>query len=144
VPDTICLTPFALKQQPTIKDAAFSLCRPLAFFLFERRSKRPFVTKQAAAKPDLTKEEALRQVTRLTGVSEETLLQSRRGRGGNAPRVLALWWLIHGAGLSNVEVSGLLGMSPSGVSKILARIKEPGPYQGGKIAEWMRQLKESV
>ena len=49
-----------------------------------RRSQRPFVLKQQTAEPGITKEEALSQVSRSTGVSEEHLLQSKRSRGGNA------------------------------------------------------------
>jgi REP element-mobilizing transposase RayT len=110
-----------------------------------RRSQRPIVLKQETSEPSLTKEEALAQVSRLTGVAGEHLLRSTRGRGGNAPRALALWWLIHGAGLSNVEVSGVLGISPSGISKILAQIRGgKRTYQEGNIARWIEQLKAGV
>ena len=82
-------------------------------------------------------------MSQLTGTSEEELLKSKRGRAGNAARALALWWLIHGTGMSNVQVSAVLGITPSGVSKILAHIRdEKRTYQGGQIADWIERLKD--
>ena len=108
-----------------------------------RRKQRPFLVKQEKSETRLTKEEALRQVSQLTGTSEEELLKSKRGRAGNAARALALWWLIHGTGMSNVQVSAVLGITPSGVSKILAHIRdEKRTYQGGQIADWIERLKD--
>ena len=90
----------------------------------ERRRQKPFVIKQEKAEARFTKDEALSQVSDLTGMKVDELLQGQRGRNGNAGRSLAVWWLIHGAGMRNVEVGGLLGITPSAVSKILAQIRD--------------------
>ena len=98
---------------------------------------------QAAAPPIMSPEEALSQVSRLMGKPKRELLKGKRGRTGNAERALALWWRIHGEWLTNVSAGGLLGISPSAVSKILASIRGGGGYHGGKIAEWIDALREN-
>jgi putative transposase len=109
----------------------------------DRRSQKHFIVQQEAAPATISLEEALSQVSRLTGKPKRELLKGKRGRTGNAERALALWWLIHGAGLTNVSAGDLLGISPSAVSKILASIRGGGGYHGGKIAKWIDALREN-
>jgi REP element-mobilizing transposase RayT len=111
----------------------------------DNRSQRHFIVKQDKAIADLSVEEALRQVSKLTGTSPKELLKSKRGRTGHASRSVALWWLIYGAGLSNVEASGILGISPSAVGKTLVKIRDGGKtYHGGRVAGWIEKLKEAT
>jgi REP element-mobilizing transposase RayT len=106
-----------------------------------RRSQKPLVVKQETASAKVSPEEALSQVSRLTGKPKRELLKGKRGRSGNAERALALWWLIHGAGLTNVAAGSILGITPSAVSKIIARIREGGGYHDGKITDWIDALR---
>ena len=85
---------------------------------------------------------ALEQVLEITGVSEKEILSIKRGPGGNPARVLAVWWLVYGAGLTNSEVGQSLSMSSSAVSKILKKLRDrPADYLGGQIEYWQRLLK---
>jgi REP element-mobilizing transposase RayT len=108
-----------------------------------RGSQEHFIVKQEKAAAGISPEEALSQVSKLTGKSKRDILKCQRGRAGNAERVVALWWLIHGAGLSNVEASQILGITPAAVSKILAQIRDGyASYHGGQVADWITALKE--
>jgi REP element-mobilizing transposase RayT len=111
--------------------------------LFElRNSGKLLVTKQEPVGKGIEIEQALAEVMYLTGETRETLLSTQRGRGGNPGRALAVWWLVHGAGLSNVKAGEVLNMSPVAVSKILAKIREnPREYAGGKLVKWMEALR---
>ncbi len=110
---------------------------------FERRKgAKLLMVKQPQAMSELSADDALEQVTRVTGVEVATILQPRRGRAGNPARTLAIWWLIQGARLTNAEVAGLLGMSSSGVSKTLALIRDhSGSYHSGSLIAQMEELK---
>lgn len=111
--------------------------------LFEsRESATHLVTKQDPVGTGLAIEQALAEVMYLTGETRESIERTKRGRAGNPGRSLAVWWLVHGSGLSNVEVGKVLNMSGVAVSKTLARLRDqPEEYAGGKLRKWMKALK---
>jgi REP element-mobilizing transposase RayT len=106
-----------------------------------RTGGRMMVTKQESVGTGLSADEALAQVSALTGATVLELKRTKRGRTGSPVRVLALWWLVYGAGLTNEAASGVLGMSPSAASKILKKIREDREnYHSGVLTEWMLEL----
>jgi REP-associated tyrosine transposase len=110
--------------------------------LFEsRQSARHMMVKQAETASSLSVESALAQVAKLTGVEESKILSKKRGVSGNPARVLAIWWLIYGAGQTNSHVGQILKTSPSAISKILKKLKlSPENYLGGIVAKWQEEL----
>ena len=83
-------------------------------------------------------EELLDWVCTTTGTNRESLGTTQRGHQGNPSRALAVWLLAHNAGISNVEVGEVLGMSGNAVTKILTKLrKAPRSYFGGRVAEWL-------
>jgi hypothetical protein len=78
-----------------------------------------------------------RQSSRMMVTKQEPL-----GPRIEVERALAVWWLIHGAGLSNVEAGKALHLSPNAVSKILRKLRDdPNGYGSGVIFDWMQKLK---
>ncbi|MDD5309357.1 MAG: transposase [Deltaproteobacteria bacterium] len=65
---------------------------------------------------------ALAQVAQAAGVPVAELRRTKRGRKGNPARVVAAWWLVHGAGLTNVEAGKALRMHPVRVSQAASRV----------------------
>lgn len=106
------------------------------------RDQRSLAMDRSAGAPPPSVDRALAQVSRLTGVPLAELLARRPGRKGNAARALAAWWLTCGAGLTNREAGCALQMSPSAVSKVLARIRSgPDSYHAGRLRAWFDQLR---
>lgn len=104
-----------------------------------RQSSRMMVVKQEPLGPRIEVEVALAEVQGVAGCTREELKETRRGREGNPTRALAVWWLVHGAGLSNLEVGKVLQLSPNAVSKILRKLRDNPDAWG--IYDWIRRLK---
>jgi hypothetical protein len=113
--------------------------------LFEsRRGARQMLVKQEETQPSLSATSALVQVSELTGVDETEILSIKRGPGGNPARVLAVWWLVYGAGQTNNQVGEILKMSPSAVSKILKKLNNSSKrYLDGVVGYWQDILKNN-
>jgi REP element-mobilizing transposase RayT len=105
-----------------------------------RRAGRSMMIKQPETRPDLSAYEALRQVAALTGINKNELRKTKRGRSGNPARALAAWWLVFGAGLTNVEAGEQLGMTPEAVSKVISKTRNDESYHGGILRDWMTAL----
>jgi REP element-mobilizing transposase RayT len=88
-----------------------------------------------------TPTEAMREVAELTGVPVSQLKAVGRGRAGNAPRALAVWWLVFGAERSPGEAARKLGMTANAASKILSkfRLSDTG-YQSDNLWRWKAEL----
>ena len=82
--------------------------------------------------------ELVDRIERVTGASLEELRSARRGRRGNAPRVMAAYWLIYRGGLTNGETAQWLQMSPASVSQALARVRTREP--GGELDAYLHLL----
>lgn len=113
-----------------------------AGILFERggpnTGKKPRAAKHKTCR---TPAAALKEVAELTGVTVTQLKTSTRGRGGNGPRALALWWLVYGAELGVKDAGLRLGMSSTASSKIMAKWK-PGEssYSTQQLWDWKNEL----
>jgi hypothetical protein len=102
---------------------------------------RHMIVKQPETPSSLSVESALEQVAELTGADKSEILSTKRGAGGNPARVLAMWWLVYGAGQTNTQVGNMLNITPSAVSRILKKLRvAPGKYLGGQIAKWQSTL----
>lgn len=112
--------------------------------LFENRGAQKIkLPKVAKHKPFRTPTAALREISDLTGVSVAHLKQTGRGRVGNAPRALALWWLVFGAELGPTEAARKLNMTPNAASKILSKFRLEGTsYKSTELWDWKQQLEE--
>jgi putative transposase len=110
--------------------------------LFEsRRGARQHLVKQPEVSTAVSIESALKQVAVLSSAKKSEILSTKRGIGGNSARVLAIWWLVYGAGQTNSEIGRIMKISPSAVSKILKRIRSASrQYFGGKLAAWQKEL----
>lgn len=109
--------------------------------IFEgRQAGRLMMVKHKQVQTGRSARQALKQVLDLTGASEDELRRTRRGRAGNSVRALAAWWLVHGAGFTNVEASEMLGMTPGAVGKLLSKLRTSRSYSDGKLREWMFAL----
>ncbi|MDJ0766222.1 MAG: hypothetical protein QNJ97_24785, partial [Myxococcota bacterium] len=107
-----------------------------------QQSSKMLVVKQEPVGPRMEVERALAAVQVVSGCTREEMLEQRRGRGGNPYKALAVWWLIHGAGLSNIEAGAVLNLSPTAVSHILMKLRQnPSTYVGGRVWEWIQLLK---
>ena len=93
------------------------------------------------ARDDKTLEEVFAEICRVLGCSPEELQESRRGRSGNAPRLVAAYWLVRRGRVPHKEVGRLLAMSSLCVSKALARVKAASG-KGGEIDELIRALED--
>ena len=101
------------------------------------------LVKQPEQSPSLTPNHALKQVVKLTGTPLEVIFSTQRGAAGNPARALAIWWLIHGARLTNAQVGEILSISPSAVSRIIKKFRDaPEKYLGGRINKWRDKLLE--
>lgn len=110
--------------------------------LFENRKvqniRKPKVAKHNTFR---TPAAALREVAELTGVSMYQLKTIGRGRSGNMPRALAVWWLVFGAELPPGEAAKKLGMTPNAASKILSKFRLEGvSYKSDKLWNWKMEL----
>ena len=65
----------------------------------------------------------LRAIAQALGVVVEDLNVGRPGRAGNQYRRVAAWVLAHKGGFTCREIGALLGTTPNGVSKMLARVR---------------------
>ncbi len=112
--------------------------------LFGRRQGPVIVEKQQEIGTGVSKQKALKDVVELTGCSLRSLEETHMGPRGNAPRALAAWWMVYGAGCTNVETARTLKMTESAVAKILARWKGRGKrFKDKSLWEWQKQLLES-
>ena len=59
-----------------------------------------------------------------TGTNRGRLKTAQRGHQGNPSRALAVWFLVHNAGISNVGAGEVLGMSRIAVTKILTKLRK--------------------
>jgi REP element-mobilizing transposase RayT len=89
---------------------------------------------------------ALGDVAEAAGVPVASLEETRRGRGGNAARVVAAWWLGRASGLSNVEVAHLLSMNPADVSKAIFKVqaRRGGDNPVGRLIDVLEQRKMEI
>jgi hypothetical protein len=71
----------------------------------------------------VTPREALAEVVRATGATYEELMTVRRGREGNLPRILAAYWLVFRAGITEVEAGRMLSMKEPNVSKAIRKVR---------------------
>jgi hypothetical protein len=107
-----------------------------------RRSSQAFIVKQEEQGRPISAEEAIAQVLEITGKDKSLLHQTIRGKQGNPVRAVASWWLIHGAGLTNVQTGEILKMTPVAVSKALARIQSQiDRDRACETAQWLRELR---
>jgi predicted transcriptional regulator len=82
------------------------------------------------------------QVLEITGKKKSLFRQTIHGKQGNSVRAVAAWWLIHGAGLTNVQTGEILKMTPVAVSKALARIQSQiDRDRTCETAQWIRELR---
>jgi hypothetical protein len=97
--------------------------------------------KLATPKAFRTPTAALQEVSELTSVPVKQLKASVIGRRGNAPRALALWWLVYGAGLGTAEAGRKLGMKPSTASQSLSKWgRNTACYQNDELWNWRKEL----
>ncbi|MDD5307457.1 MAG: transposase [Deltaproteobacteria bacterium] len=90
-----------------------------------RRSRKKGVAEaKARATKAFPATKALEHVARAARVPTAELRRTRHGRAGNLPRVVAAWWLVHGAGLTNVEAGRALRMHPVSVSQAAKRVRD--------------------
>ena len=85
-------------------------------------------------------EEAIAQVLATTGASREQLDEVRRGRGGNAPKRLAIWWLCEATRLSQADVARVLGVSEVSVSRTRAQLQR-GEIEDRELRQWAEALR---
>lgn len=110
--------------------------------LFENRGVQK-IKKSGAVKRKTfrTPTAAMREVAELTGVSVSALKSVGRGRSGNGPRALAVWWLVFGAELGPTGAAKKLVMTPNAVSKILSKFRlESSSYKSDELWRWKREL----
>jgi REP element-mobilizing transposase RayT len=108
-----------------------------------RRSSEFFLVKQDEQVRELSAEEAIEQVLKITSASRRELKQSKRGREGNPARAVAAWWLTHGAGLTNVKAAAYLNMTPVAVSRVITKVKSQLVRNSeGEIYRWVQLLKD--
>ena len=91
----------------------------------------------------MSSEMAIKQGLEVSGSDEEEVYKHIRGRGGNAVRSVAAWWMVEGAGISHAEVAKTLRMSTAAVYRSVRRVKSDGirkPYSD--IVKWARTLEE--
>ena len=110
-----------------------------------RRSSEAFVTKKEEAPRNISAQEALHQVLKITGASKAELTKTKRGTVGNPARAIAAWFLTREAGLTNVKAGEILRMTPVAISKTLARVQNQLAINGtGKIAQWILIIGEEL
>jgi len=88
----------------------------------------------------LTREAALAEVARVTGVDAKQLMVDVRGRSGNAPRQLAAWWLLRCTALPRAEVAALLGMSDGAVGTAASRVRHATDEE---LVRWRQELMDA-
>jgi REP element-mobilizing transposase RayT len=87
--------------------------------------------------------QAIEEVLSVTGLAIAGLMQPKRGRGGNPARTLAAWWLVFGAGQTNVATGRALDMSPVAVTRALERVRtELASRPSGDIYRWVHELED--
>ena len=93
----------------------------------------------AQTRPYLSADEALTMIRELTGAALEDLTHGRRGRGGNRPRRLAIWWLCRATDLSQSEVGRMLGATPDSVSRTRAQLQSRR-CENQELRDWTDRL----
>jgi len=81
---------------------------------------------------------SLREVADVVGLEVDELLARPRGRRGNPPQWMWLWWASRVRGLPHRELGGAIGVGHTGVSQRIARAEakiEEEPFAG-----WLRAL----
>ncbi|MBN2343248.1 MAG: transposase [Deltaproteobacteria bacterium] len=111
--------------------------------LFSERTKRVQVSAQPVREPALSVAQAIQDVALVTGTSIDVLVSPMRGRYGNGPRAVLVWWLVYGIGRSTTDVARELGMTPSAVSKVLSKWRHGDrQYKDNRLWLWKAQLEE--
>ena len=85
---------------------------------------------------------ALTALQRVTGLSQEELLDAPRGRKGNPARWVLAWWLRRKDKLSGGEVAGLLGVSSARISQMVGRARNAEDQDVEPYATWMDQIRQ--
>jgi REP element-mobilizing transposase RayT len=87
-------------------------------------------------------QEAIDEVSEITGTSEEALIVPRRGRGDRRSRWLAAWWIGRRAALTHREVAAYMSSTGQGVANMHYRLRQrlEAKPQDVELASWMTAL----
>lgn len=88
-----------------------------------------------------TPDEAIAEVTEVTGESLGELRVGRAGRSGHPARWLAMWWLVTAARLTGVETAKILDSDPATVARSIRRVRARA-VGTSQMAEWVATLSE--
>jgi hypothetical protein len=106
------------------------------------RSSSGIVAVEEASRPR-SPDQAIEEVLSITGATIDILKKAKRGRGGNPVRTLAAWWLVFGAGQTNVAAGSALEMSPVAVTRALDRVRrELASRSNDDIYRWVHELED--
>ena len=111
--------------------------------LFERRASKTAILGSSSESGRITPDQAIADVCNITGASSEQLKTGVRGRTGNAPRALALWWLVHGSGMPVANAAKMLGLSYGAATRIMSRLRGRGSgFKDPRLVEWQCALEK--
>jgi len=98
---------------------------PDELFVSYRRNRLEVAAEDAPADPipPRSPDEAIAEVSAVTGESLSDLRRSRAGRTGHPARWLAMWWLVKAARLTGVETATLFDSDPATVSRSTRRVR---------------------
>ncbi len=87
-------------------------------------------------------QEATDDVVAVTGVSEETLVTSRRGRHDNRARWLLAWWLGRSCGLTQKATARYMDSRSPSIANMLLQLRHRtnGPDADPELLGWMEAL----
>lgn len=91
------------------------------------------------SEPKLSVSEALSEVSRVTGMNVDRVLEKPHGRNGNPANWLAAWWMSRECGIDHGQIALALGLSHSGVSQRVKRVEDRWRTDE-QLAAWVRAL----